>query len=172
MNRKEKENFVAELSKRLKSAQGTFLVEYKGLDVEAMNQLRKGLKSAGSEIQVVKNRLLKLASRDTETAMIEEHMKGPSAIAVAYDDVVGPAKILVDLAADFEQLKIKGGQISGNAIDAGAIKRLAELPGRETLLAQSLCAMQAVPTSLVRVLNGVMVKLLNVFKAIEAQKEA
>ncbi len=172
MDRQEKEDFIAELRSRLKKAQGTFLVDYKGLDVEAINHLRKELRSVGSEFQVVKNRLLKLASRDTETGLIEDHMQGPSAIAVTYDDVVSPAKVLIDLAGNFKQLKIKGGQISGKAIDAEAIKRLAELPGREVLLAQSLSAMQAIPASLARVLNGIIVKLLNVFKAIEDQKEA
>ena len=140
--------------------------------MEEINHLRKELRSVGSEFQVVKNRHLKLASRDTETGLIEDHMQGPSAIAVTYDDVVGPAKVLIDIAGNFKQLKIKGGQISGKAIDAEAIKRLAELPGREVLLAQSLSAMQAIPASLARVLNGIIVKLLNVFKAIEDQKEA
>jgi large subunit ribosomal protein L10 len=77
---------------------------------------------------------------------------------------------LVDFAEDFKQLKIKGGQIAGKILDMGAVKRLAEMPSRDVLLAQTLSAMQAVPASMVRVLNGIIAKLLNVLKAIEQEK--
>jgi len=170
MDRQEKEKFVADLHGRLKKAQGTFLVEYKGLDVESMNQLRKELKKVDAEFQVVKNRLLKLAGEETDTGLIKDHMHGPSAIAVTYEDMVGTAKVLVDFAEKFKKLKIKNGQISGKVVDIDAIKRLAKLPGKDVLLAQTLSAMQAVPASFVRVLNGVVVKLLNVLTAIEQQK--
>ncbi|MCP4664926.1 MAG: 50S ribosomal protein L10 [Deltaproteobacteria bacterium] len=172
MDRQEKKKFVAHLQTRLKRAQGTFLVDYQGLNVEAINRLRKELKNVGAEFQVVKNRLLKLSSDDTETVLIKDHMQGPSAIAITYEDVAGPAKILVGFQKEFQQLAIKSGQISGNVIDGDAVKRLAELPGRDVLLAQTLSAMQAVPGSFVRLLNGVIVKLLNVLKAIEDQKES
>jgi large subunit ribosomal protein L10 len=170
MDRSEKEKFVADLHGRLEKAQGTFLVEYKGLNVESMNRLRKELKDVGSEFQVLKNRLLKLASEETDTALIKDQMKGPSALALTYEDMVAPAKVLVGFAKDFEKLKIKSGQISGKVIDMAAIKRLAELPGKDVLLAQTLSAMQAVPASFVRVLNGILAELLNVLTAIEQQK--
>jgi large subunit ribosomal protein L10 len=170
MDRQEKEKFVADLHGRLKKARGTFLVEYKGLDVESMNRLRKELKKVDAEFQVVKNRLLKLSSEETDTGLIKDHMNGPSAIAVTYEDMVGTAKVLVDFAEEFKKLRIKNGQISGKVVDIDAIKRLAKLPGRDVLLAQTLSAMQAVPASFVRVLNGIVVKLLNVLTAIEQQK--
>ena len=170
MDRQEKEKFVADLHGRLQKARGTFLVEYKGLDVESMNRLRKELKKVDAEFQVVKNRLLKLASEETDTGLIKDHMHGPSAIAVTYEDMVGTAKVLVDFAEQFKKLEIKNGQISGKVVDVDAIKRLAKLPGRDVLLAQTLSAMQAVPASFVRVLNGVVAKLLNVLTAIEQQK--
>ncbi len=170
MDRKQKEAFVGELRSRLKAAQGTFLVEYQGLNVEAINALRRQLRDHGVEFQVVKNRLLKLASQDTDSALLEEFMRGPTAVAVAYDDVVAPAKTLVEFAKEHKHLQIKSGQISGKVIAAEAIKRLAELPGREVLLAQVLAAMQAVPASFVRVLNGAIAQLLYALKAIEQQK--
>jgi large subunit ribosomal protein L10 len=167
MNRQEKEQFVIDLHGQLKKAQGTFLVDYKGLNVEAINRLRRELKEVECEFHVVKNRLLKLASEETETGLIKDHMKGPSAITVTHEDVIGPAKVLVDFAKNSEQLIIKIGQVSGKVVDTDAIKRLAELPGKDVLLAQSLAAMEAVPASFLRVLNGIIVKLLNVLKAIE-----
>ena len=170
MNKQEKEIFIADMKIRLQRARATFLVDYQGLDVEAMNRLRRGLKNSDIEFQVVKNRLLRLASQDTDTALIQEHFVGPCALAITYEDAVTPAKILVDQNKEMKQLKIKVGQIAGKVIDLEQIKRLAELPGRDVLLAQVLSAMQAVPTSLVRALNGVVVNLLNVLKAIEGEK--
>ncbi len=170
MKREDKVQLVNDLHSKLEKANGNFLVDYQGLNVEAINELRKGLRKSNTEFQVVKNRLLKLASRDTDTNMIVDFMQGPSAIAITYDDVVSPAKVLVDFAKENEKLDIKCGQIAGNVLNAEDVKRLASLPGREQLLAQTLSAMQAVPGSFVRVLNAVIVNLLNVLKAIEEQK--
>jgi large subunit ribosomal protein L10 len=171
LEKKEKEAFIADISERLKNAQATFVVDYQGLNVEFINRLRKELKKKKVDFRVVKNRLLKIASRDSGTEAIANHLVGPCAIAITYDDVVAPAKILIEQAKKLDKLKIKVGQISGKAIDLEGIKRLAELPSREVLLAKALSAMQAVPASLVRVLNGVTLNLLNVLKAIENQKQ-
>ncbi|WP_028322748.1 50S ribosomal protein L10 [Desulfatiglans anilini] len=170
MDKQKKEEFVTELQERLKKAQGSFLVNYQGLNVETLSKLRKELREAGGEVQVVKNRLLKLASRDTETECMEKYMTGPSAVVLSYEDVVKGAKALVEFGKTAKQFSIKGGQISGRVMDEEGIKRLADLPAREVLLSQVLAAMQAVPAGFVRVLNGVMVQFMNVLKAIEEQK--
>ena len=171
MEKREKEKFVFELNARLKKAQGSFLVEYKGLNVEDINRLRNEIRKTDAEFQVVKNRLLKLASEGTETGLLKDSFYGPSAIALTYEDVVGLSKVLVDCAKDFDRLIIKCGQISGKVIDYSAIKKLARLPAKDVLLSMLLSTMQAVPVSFVRVLNGVTTNLLNVLKAIEKQKE-
>jgi len=170
MNREEKIKFVSDLHSKLEKAQGSFLVDYQGLNVEAINLLRNELKKVGAEFRVAKNRLLKLSSRETNTGLIEDYMQGPSAIALTFEDLVGPARVLVDFAEDNARLEIKVAQISGQVIDAAAIKRLAGLPGRDVLLAQTLSTMNAVTASFVRVLNSVIGKLLNVIKAIEKQR--
>ncbi len=171
MNRQEKVKLVSELHDKLKIAKAAFLVDYKGLDVKSMSTLRRQLREVNTEMKVVKNRLLKLASKGTHTESIQDAMKGPSAIVISYEDVVAPAKILVNFSKENENLKIKKGQVSGKVIDFEKIKQLAELPSREQLLGQTLSLMMAVPTSLVRVLNGVIVKFLNILKAIEEQKK-
>ncbi|MFH1349879.1 MAG: 50S ribosomal protein L10 [Pseudomonadota bacterium] len=171
MKREEKASFVADMNRRLQKAKAVFVVDYHGLDVEAMNRVRGELRKIDTEFQVVKNRLLKLASQDTESASIEDHFSGPCALAITYEDVVAPAKALTRMSKEFDKLSLKVGQMAGKQIDADAIKRLAELPSREQLIAQVLSGMQAVPTSLVRVLNGVVIKLLNVLNAIGTAKE-
>jgi large subunit ribosomal protein L10 len=170
LEKKEKESFVEELSERLKKAQATFVVDYQGLNVESINRVRKELRQSHVDFRVVKNRLLKIASQATGTEAIKDHLVGPCAIAITYEDVVAPAKILVEQAKKVEKLKIKVGQMGGRVMDLETIKRLAELPGREVLLAKALSVMQAVPSSFVRALNGVILNLLNVLKAIENQK--
>jgi large subunit ribosomal protein L10 len=172
MNREEKKQFVSDLHDRLEKAQGTFLVHYQGLKVEDINRLRNELRAIGVEFQVVKNRLLKFACEGTETESIKDEMQGPSAIALTFDDVVAPAKTLVNFAKNFKQLEVKKGQVSGKVIDADDIKHLATLPSRDVLLGQTLSAMQAVPAGFVRLLGGIMGQLMNVLKAIEEQKEA
>jgi len=88
LDKKGKESFISDMNSRLKKAQATFLVDYKGLDVESMNRIRVELRKAGTELKVIKNRLLKLASRDTETESIQEQFVGPCAIAITYDDII------------------------------------------------------------------------------------
>ena len=91
-------------------------------------------------------------------------------MVINYEDAIAPAKTLVEQSKAHEHLEIKMGQMSGQIIDGPGIERLAKLPSRDVLLGQALSVMQAVPTSFVRVINGVMVNLLNVLKAIEGQK--
>lgn len=170
MKKQEKEKLVSDLSGRLKKAKGTFLLHYQGLKVEPMSRLRRDLRTVDTEFQVVKNRLLKLASEGTGTASMKDAMQGPAAIALAYGEPSACAKVLVRFSNELEPLKIRMGQISGKLMDFEGVKKLAELPSRDVLLAQTLSAMQAVPASFVRVLNGIPLKLLYALKAIEAQK--
>ena len=172
MNRTEKGTLIEELHKKVIDASGSFIVEYKGLNVEASNALRSNLSKTGAELRVVKNRLLKLATDGTESSSLYDYMRGPSAIVVASDDMVEVAKVLTEFAKVNTNLIVKAGQISGKVVDAEGVKRLAALPGRDVLLAQVLAAMQAVPTSMVRVLSGIPRKFLYVLKAIEDQKTA
>ena len=171
MDKDTKKAFIDLMNERLKKAQATYVVDYQGLDVESMNKIRGELRKIDAEFYVVKNRLLKLASKDTDSESIADQFVGPCAVAVTYDDVVAPAKVLVDLEKDLAKLEIKVGQTSGKLMDVDGIKRLAKLPGREQLLAQVLSAMQAVPTSFVRVTNGVLGNFMNVLKAIETAKQ-
>ena len=170
MKKEEKEALVADMAERLKKAEATFLVDYQGLNVEMMNALRKDLRKSKAEFHVVKNRLMKLACKESGTSAIKEHFVGPCALAISYEDVVAPAKVLVEQEKKLERLKVKIGQIRGKVVDHDGIKRLAELPGREVLLSQALSAMQAVPGSLVRVLHAVISNFLNVLNAIESKK--
>jgi large subunit ribosomal protein L10 len=131
------------------------LTDYKGLDVAAMNDLRRRLRAEEIEYQVVKNTLLIRAAEDNDIALIKDYFKGPSAIALSYDDPVAPAKVLSEFAKENKKLEIKAGVMNGQVLDAKAIKALAKLPSREVLLGQLLSALNAIPTSFVRTIAEV-----------------
>ncbi len=167
-----KQQIAEDLHERFARSAIIVLTDYKGLDVAAMNDLRRKLREANIEYQVVKNTLLVRASEDTGVAAIKDLFKGPSAVALSYDDPVAPAKVLTQFAKDNEKLEIKVGVLNGKVLDVQAIKALATLPSREVLLAQFLSALNAVPTSFVRALAEIPRSLVNVLTAIKDQKEA
>jgi large subunit ribosomal protein L10 len=168
----EKKRIAADLQGRLKKSTIVILTDYKGLDVSAMNDLRTKLRKANAEYQVAKNSLLVRASEGNDVALIKDQFKGPSAIALSYDDPVGPAKVITDFVKENAKLEVKVGVLNGKVIDVAGIKALSSLPSKEVLLAQVLSAMNAVPTSLVTALSDVPRRLVNVLQAVRDQKEA
>lgn len=172
MNRTEKKQVVESLHDSFSKSKIIILTDYKGLDVEKMNELRRKLREAEVEYKVVKNTLIKRASENTDAALLQDYFKGPSALAFSYNDPVAPAKVLMEFAKENEKLEIKIGVMNGKAISLDELKSLSALPSREILLGQLLSAMNGVPTSLVRALSNVPGRMLNVLQAIKDQKEA
>lgn len=171
MNIEDKKQFVQQLHERLGKSNVVILTDYKGLDVGTITELRRQLKEANVEYQVIKNTMLRLASEGTGVAIIKNEFKGPSAIAISYDDPVAPAKILTEFSKKFDKLEIKIGVMNGKVLDLSSIRALSSLPSREELLAKVLATMIAVPTSLVRALNDVPRRMVSVLSAIKDQKE-
>jgi large subunit ribosomal protein L10 len=167
----EKKRIADDLQGRFEKSTIVILTDYKGLDVASMNNLRRKLREANTEYQVVKNSLLVRASEGNDVTLIKDAFKGPSAIALSYDDPVAPAKVLTDFVKENKEFEIKVGVLNGKVIDLNGIKALSSLPSREVLLAQVLSAMNAVPTSLVTALSDVPRRFLNVVQAIKDQKE-
>jgi large subunit ribosomal protein L10 len=171
--KKEKKKLIAEnLKEKFSKSKVVIVTDYKGLDVMAINALRRKLREENIDYQVAKNTLLIRASEGTDVAVIKKYFVGPSAIAISYEDPVAPAKVLTEFAKENQKLEIKAGVMGNRVLDAAAIKSLAFLPSREVLLGQVLSAMNGVPTAFVRVLNGVTGNFLNVLTAIKDQKEA
>ncbi|MFC1815826.1 50S ribosomal protein L10 [Thermodesulfobacteriota bacterium] len=172
MNLDDKKKIVADLHEKFLRSKIVIITDYKGLQVAPLNDLRRKLREAGVEYQVVKNTLLVRASQETDAALIQESFKGPSAIALSYDDPVAPAKVLTQFANEHKTLELKVGVLNGKVLDLNAIKALSTLPSREVLIGHFLSVMNAVPASFVRVLGGIPASLLNVLLAIKSQKEA
>ena len=171
MKIEEKQKLVEELHDRFSRSEVVIITDYQGLDVTTINDLRRKLREVDVEFQVVKNTLLVRASEKTDVQLISDHFKGPSAVALSYEDPVAPAKVLTDFAKDHEKLEIKVGVMQGKTMDLNAIKALANLPSREELLAQLLSVLNGVPTQFVRVLHNIPQQMVNLLMAIKEQKD-
>ncbi len=172
MNLAEKKKVVEDLNERLSRSCIVIVTDYKGLDVTTINDLRRRLRQENIEYQVVKNTLLTRAAAETDVDLIKDHFKGPSAVALSYEDPVTPAKILTDFAKDHEALEIKVGVMNGQVLEVNQIKALSTLPSHEELLAKFLATLNAVPASFVRTLNEIPGKFVRLLSAIKDQKEA
>lgn len=170
MPRVEKEAFVSELKGRLAKVQGMIFADYRGLTVAQLTQIRRELATQAGGFYVVKNRLAKLVLKDGNVVGMDDHLKGPTAIAVTTLDVVPMAKTLVRYVDETEKLKIKGGYVGGKVLTMQQVTALSKLPSREQIYAQLLGVLQGPARGLVGTLSGVARKLVMVLKAIETSK--
>ncbi|MFX4301188.1 50S ribosomal protein L10 [Alicyclobacillus tolerans] len=139
----EKAKLVEEIVDRLNRSKGTVVTDYRGLNVAEITELRKQLREAGIEFQVLKNTLTRRATEKTSLTELDAYLMGPTAIAFGYDDPVKPAKILNDFAKKHKALELKGGVVEGRVISSSEVVALAGLPSREGLLSMLLSVLQA-----------------------------
>ncbi|WP_374719335.1 50S ribosomal protein L10 [Parageobacillus toebii] len=138
-----KKQIVAEIAEKFRASKSTVIVDYRGLNVAEVTELRKRLREAGIEFKVYKNTLTRRALAEVGLEGLNDVFTGPNAIAFSNEDVVAPAKILSEFAKDHEALEIKAGVIEGNIATLEEINALAKLPSREGLLSMLLSVLQA-----------------------------
>ena len=141
--RAEKVAVVNEVKDRLEASDGAVLTEYRGLTVAELAELRRELAAAGGDYKIYKNTLVRLAVADGPQAPIHELLTGPTAIAFVQGDVSAVAKALRDFARNNPNLVVKGGMVGAGVLSAADIEVLADLPSRDTLLAQFAGALAA-----------------------------
>ena len=150
-----KQPIVQAIADDVKGAASVVLVDYRGLTVAQDTALRKQLREAGIMYKVCKNTMMKRAFEGTEFAALDEHLEGPSALAISKDDATAPARILAKFAKDAKALEMKAGVVEGEAYDANGLQALASIPSREELLSKLLGSLQSPITNLARVLNQI-----------------
>jgi large subunit ribosomal protein L10 len=170
LKRTEKKVLVEDLHGRFAKAKALVLTDYRGLDTSAMHALRRQLREASVEYQVVKNTLMLRASEGTDMALLKDYFSGPSAVAFSYDDPVAPAKVLAKFGEEHDALTVKAGVVDGKPVDAEGVKRLSKLPAREVLLAQAFSVLNGPARALLTVLQGVPRSFVGVLHAIKEQK--
>ena len=138
-----KKQIVREIAEKLQASKATILVDYRGLNVAEITELRKQLREAGIDFKVYKNSMTRRATEQVDMAELHDQLVGPIAIAFSNDDVVAPAKILNNFAKENEALEIKAGVMEGELVSVDEIKSIASLPSREGLLSMLLSVLQA-----------------------------
>ncbi|KAA0560380.1 50S ribosomal protein L10 [Bacillus sp. CH30_1T] len=139
----QKKHIVGEISDKLKNSVSTIVVDYRGLDVSEVTELRKQLREAGIDFKVYKNTMVRRAAEEAGLEGLNEFLTGPNAIAFSSEEVVAPAKILNSFAKEHEALEIKAGVIEGTITSVEDVRAIAELPSREGLLSMLLSVLQA-----------------------------
>jgi large subunit ribosomal protein L10 len=170
--REEKVRIVEEIRQKLSDSSSAIFVDYRGLTVEEVTQLRKQFRESGVDYKVYKNTLTEIAAKELGMDGLIPFLKGPTAIAFGVTDPVAPAKILIGTIKKLKKMELKCGVVDGQVIDVEGVKALAELPSREELIAKMLGSMNAPITNLVGVLSGTMRALVYALNAVKEKKEA
>lgn len=139
----QKQQHVDVITEQLKNSVSTILVDYRGLTVAEVTELRKQLRDAGVEFKVYKNTMTRRAADSLGLSELNELLVGPSALAFSNEDVIAPAKIINNFAKEHEALEIKAGVIEGSYVPVEDVKAIASLPSREGLLSMLLSVLQA-----------------------------
>jgi large subunit ribosomal protein L10 len=169
--RPEKVAAVEELEKYLRASDVVILTDYRGLTVDEIRALRSRLREADIEYRVAKNTLLAIAAQRCGFADLSRFLTGPTAVAFGKDDPGLPARLLQEFIRQYRKLEIKGGVVSGEALDAASVRALATLPSRAELLARTVGMIQAPLRAVVTVLSGPARGLVTALDALRAKRE-
>jgi large subunit ribosomal protein L10 len=172
LTRSAKEQLVAEYQQGLAAAPHAFILGFKGISVPQVTELRNRVRATGGEYLVVKNNLALRAIDSGALAALKEHFVGPTAVVYGESDPVALAKALTDFAKEVPVIQFKAGLVERRAVEAGQIKEIAQLPGRQELIAKLLYLLQSPITRLARVLAAVPQSLVVVLDQIGKQKES
>lgn len=178
MERAEKQKEVDFINEALGRAEIALCADYRGLTVAQVTTLRRELHQAGAKARVVKNTLSRLAVKEAfksaEQAELERFLKifeGPTMIVFSDTDPVSPSKVLAKFAKANDKLQIKGAWLEGAFVDSSGVGSLADMPGKEELLAKLLNLMLAPATQLVRLMQAPATQVARVLEAQRAKLE-
>jgi large subunit ribosomal protein L10 len=170
MSTEAKRETVAELREELANARTMIVSEYRGLKVKEIAEIRRALRKQNVSYRVVKNRLMRIAAQDSPAAAaISPLLVGPTAIAFGTDEA-GTAKAVIDATKPFKIVKITGGVLGAQAIDADAVTRLAALPSREVLLAEAIGAITAPMATMAGLFDAPMRDIAGLISALHDQR--
>ena len=134
----QKQAIVADLAEQLKNSPAGVVVNYQGITVDADTKMRKALREAGVKYTVMKNSLTGRACEEVGMGEMKQYLSGMTAIAIATDDAVSPAKILKEYADKIESFQILAGYLDGAVVDKATVEKLASIPSKEVLIAKLL----------------------------------
>lgn len=166
---------VKQLKKRLKDSKAIVLIDYKGINIEQVDELRNRMRNSEVDYFVSKNTFIKIALNELGITELDEYLKGPTAVATTSADEVAPARELAkfkkDLMKDFDFPYFKIGFINGSIMEPEDLDKLAKLPSKDQLLSMVLQGFNAPITGLVGALSGIIRNFVYVVDAIKTEKE-
>jgi large subunit ribosomal protein L10 len=163
--RPEKQNLTREYLNRLNASPFFIVVDYKGLNVGHLTELRKRLVKAGAEIHVVKNSIFRLAAKEAGVTDLNGAMAGQMAVVTGQRDISTAAKVVKTFGSEFDKLKVHFGYLNNQRLEQPSIMTLADLPSMEVLRGQLLGVFSAPATKFVRLLNTPASQLARVLAA-------
>jgi large subunit ribosomal protein L10 len=166
----EKAETVAAVQRRLKLAKMAIVTEYRGLSVGQITRLRREIRQASGEYQVIKNTLVRRALQDTVFGDLEKLLEGPNGWVFAYEDPVVLSKALIKFADDNDKLKIKGGVFEGRFMDTAGVKILSQMPSKPELQAKLLAMINAPATQLVRLMQEPGARVVRLIESLRKTK--
>lgn len=169
--RKEKEEIVTQLQKKISMQQGAVITRMSGLSVAEVTDLRKRIREAGGEFKVTKISLLKIASRESSFEPLVKDLTGSTAVIFAYEDLVPVVKAFKGFTEKVTKLETLSGVLESKAISSSDVLYIADLPPREELLGRLAGTIVAPLSGLVGVLSAIPRGLLYALKGIQEQKE-
>ena len=174
MNREQKATAVAEIAEQIKESEAVFAVDYRGITVAQVAELRGKLRETDATFRVVKNTLTERAADQADAEALKSLLEGPTALTFVRGDAAAAAKVIADFqkSTGGELLPFKGGIMDGDALDAAQITAISKLPSRQVLYGQ-LVGMVASPiTGLARSLNGLVSGLAIALGGVLEKKES
>ena len=172
MNKTDKQTIVAALTAKLAEARAIYVTDYQGLTVGRVTDLRRRLHKAGVDYVVVRNTLALRALKAAAVPGLDVHVSGPTAFALTSADAAAAAKVLTDFAKEFEKPALKAAIVDGRAVTPEQVRRMAQLPPRDVLLAELAGALQAPLAGFVGALSGLLSTFVGAVEALRAQRES
>ena len=171
MKRTDKEQFITDFRERLGSSPTMYLTDFSGLDVKSLTTLRSELRANGAQFMVVKNRIAKLALSELDLPSLDDHLVGPTGFIIAGEDAVLPAQTIKKFAKENDDRPVfKVGILDSKLVEADQIKKIADLPPKEQLLAELAGAFEAPMAAFAAALGALTQEVAGLIDALIAEK--
>ena len=172
LSKQDKMELAKKYGEKFKNASSVFVLDYKGLTVKEIQELRKSVKKANAQFSVVKNSVLKYGASGSDVEKIADIFPRPHAIAICDEDPVSVAKAFVESIKTLPQVKLKGGIVDGSVVSEDDIKNLSKLPSREVLLSQFLGLLNSPLSDFLSALKNMQTKIVYAISEVKNKKNS